>query len=104
MVPFRESIEDFPATSYLRVDSSSMFDHNSNLNYFQEFTLTDDCVLQEHHEDPRLVHMTLLGENSEFNLKIEYGMVMKLIVETSFESNHKISSFYPRQQKDFYLD
>ena len=33
---------------------------------FQEFTLTDDCVLQVHHEDPRLVQMTLLGEDSEF--------------------------------------
>ena len=75
MVPFRESIEDFPATSYLRVDSSNMFDHNSNLNYFQEFTLTDDCVLQEHHEDPRLVHMTLLGENSEFDQKIADDVV-----------------------------
>ena len=33
---------------------------------FQEFKLIDDKVLQEHHEDPRLVQMTLLGENSEF--------------------------------------
>ena len=85
-------MKSFPATSYLRVD------------YFQEFTLTDDCVLQEHHEDPRLVHMTLLGENSEFNQKIADGIVMKLIVETSFESNHKISSFYPTATKRFYLD
>ena len=95
LVPLRESIEEFPATSYF----SNMFDHHSNLNlnYFQEFTLTDDCVLQEHHEDPRLVHMTLLGENSEFNQKIADGMVMKLlIVETSYQSNHKTSSFYPR--------
>ena len=51
-------MKSFPATSYLTVD------------FFQEFTLTDDCVLQEHHEDPRLVHMTLLGENSEFDQKI----------------------------------
>ena len=87
-------MKSFPATSYLRVD------------YFQEFTLTDDCVLQEHHEDPRLVHMTLLGENSEFNLKIEYGMVMKLIVELRHHLNPttKYLHFTQRQQKDFYLD
>ena len=32
---------------------------------FQEFTLTDDNVLQEHYEDPRLVQMTLLGSGGE---------------------------------------
>ena len=47
--------------------------YNAELNLysisFQEFTLTDDCVLQVHHEDPRLVQMTLLGEDSEFDKK-----------------------------------
>ena len=37
---------------------------------FQEFKLIDDKVLQEHHEDPRLVQMTLLGENSKSSQKI----------------------------------
>ena len=27
----------------------------------QEYTLTDDTVLEEHYEDPRLTQMTLLG-------------------------------------------
>ena len=91
--PWGESIEEFPATSYLRADFPNMFDHNSNLNlnYFQEFTLTDDCVLQEHHEDPRLVHMTLLGENSELNQKIHVadGMVIRWLIRHHFNSTTK---------------
>ena len=34
-------------------------------NFLQEFTLTDDTVLEEHFEDPRLTQMKLLGEGGK---------------------------------------
>ena len=36
-----------------------ILDYNCSI---QEFTLTDDTVLEEHYEDPRLTQMQLLGD------------------------------------------
>lgn len=33
---------------------------------FQELTLMDDTVLEEHFEDPRLVHMKILGDGGNY--------------------------------------
>lgn len=38
------------------------------LYIFQEFTLTDDTVLEEHYEDPRLTQMSLLGDGGNTTL------------------------------------
>jgi hypothetical protein len=35
---------------------------------FQEFTLTDDTVLEEHFEDPRLTQIKVLGEGGKKQL------------------------------------
>lgn len=35
---------------------------------FQELTLTDDTVLEEHNEDPALVQMRLLGDGGTYLL------------------------------------
>jgi hypothetical protein len=32
---------------------------------FQDLTVTDDTVLEEHNEDPRLVQMRLIGDGGE---------------------------------------
>ena len=39
---------------------------------FQEYTLTDDTVLEEHYEDPRLTQMNLLGGRSGMLIKTDY--------------------------------
>ncbi len=41
---------------------------------FQEFTLTDDTVLEEHLEDPRLTQMKLLGDGGEKALSGHSGL------------------------------
>ena len=40
----------------------------------QEFTLTDDTVLEEHFEDPRLTQMKLLGEGGK---QIKFFLIEK---------------------------
>ena len=37
-----------------------------NIEMFQEFTVTDDTVLEEHMESPDLVQMRILGEGGVY--------------------------------------
>ena len=44
---------------------------------FQELTLTDDTVLEEHNEDPTLVQMRLLGDGGTYHLNNISSMLYK---------------------------
>ena len=39
--------------------------------WWQELTLTDDTVLEEHYEDPRLLQIQLLGEGGDYRTPIQ---------------------------------
>ena len=67
---------------------------------FQEYTLTDDTVLEEHYEDPRLTQMNLLGGRSGMLIKTDYDdmFLLKLVVRAAcvakLNNNEGLTFFY----------
>ena len=63
---------------------------SANMPYlyiFQEFTLTDDTVLEEHYEDPRLTQMLLIGDGGNtpkvivilFQKFVTYELLLRML-------------------------
>lgn len=50
------------------------------ITLFQELTVTDDTVLEEHSEDPALVQMTLLGDGGKIQVNLHIAFDVHIAI------------------------
>ena len=66
----------------------------------QEFTVTDDTVLEEHLESPETVQMKILGEGGEFLIyKFEILMEIISVVQSILRGKTVCNAERPRRSR-----